>query len=104
MRLFNTMTADHPNLREILVYVVMRENLHEVVPFVDLAASLLTDEVQFHPVRHVQGWEVQNGTGWTFKGADQSCRSFRDEYNATMKVAATEFKRRGVAHEVILLN
>ncbi len=104
MRLFNVMTADYPNLREILVYVVMRENLHEVVPFVDLTASLLADEVQFHPVRHVRDWEVQNGTGWVFRGADQSCESFRDEYNATMKMAAAECTRRGVAHEVILLN
>lgn len=104
MRLFSVMTADYPNLKEVLVYVVMRENLHEVVPFVDLAASLSSDEVQFHPVRHVKDWEVENGTGWIFRGVDQSCETVREKYNATMKMAAAECERRGIAHEVTLLH
>jgi MoaA/NifB/PqqE/SkfB family radical SAM enzyme len=103
MRLFNQMTVDRPRLRQILNYVVMHENLHEVVPFVDLAVSLSSDEVQFNPVRHVSTWEVENGTGWVFRGAEQSCESFRDEYNSVMKEAATECEQRGVAYSVTLL-
>lgn len=103
IRLFNAMTAEWPKLRQILNYVVMRENLHEVLPFVDLAASLSPDELQFHPVRHVRNWEVENGTGWVFRGEDQACESFRDGYNATMKRAAAECERRGIAYEVHLL-
>jgi len=85
MRLFSAMASDYPSHKQIMVYVVMRENLHEVLPFIDLAASMSSHEVQFHPVRHVSKWVVGNGKGWIFKGMDQSCESFKDEYNSVMQ-------------------
>src|SRR5262249_48914463 len=49
----------NPQVKMILVYVVMRENLCDVVPFVDLARSLPIERVEFHPVRHVVDWKVE---------------------------------------------
>jgi molybdenum cofactor biosynthesis enzyme MoaA len=89
-----------PQVRMIPHYVVMRENLHEVVPFIDFAKTLAPHRIEFDPVRHVDGWHVENGTGWTFDGRDQSCQSFRDEYNDVMSRAARTCEREGLRHEV----
>ena len=103
MKLFSDMASDYPRHRQILVYVVMRENLHEVLPFVDLAATMSPYKVHFNPVRHVSKWVVENGTGWTFKGLDQSCESFKNEYNSIMEQAAEKCTRAGLRHEIMLL-
>jgi molybdenum cofactor biosynthesis enzyme MoaA len=89
-----------PHIRLIPVYVVMRENLHEVVPFVEFAKSLDPYRIEFHPVRHVADWEVTNGTGWTFSGRDQVCESFADEFNDVMRQAAASCRQHGIDCEV----
>jgi MoaA/NifB/PqqE/SkfB family radical SAM enzyme len=96
-------TRDMPNMRCILVYVVMRENLDEVLPFVDLAHSLGVYRVYFQPVKHVSSWKVSNGTGWMFDGSVQSCESFRDEYNDVMRQAREKCLRLGLGHEILFV-
>jgi molybdenum cofactor biosynthesis enzyme MoaA len=103
LRRFAEASRDLPRVRMRLCYVVMRENLDEVLPFLDFAGELGVHTVQFNPVRHVRTWRVQNGTGWTFDGAEQSCESFRDEYNEVMRRAADRGPRVGVRCEVHLL-
>jgi molybdenum cofactor biosynthesis enzyme MoaA len=103
LRRFSDAIAGQPHLRLILVYVVMRENLHEVLPFVDLARTLQPDRVEFHPVRHVGDWRVDNGTGWMLDGRAQSCESFRDEYNEVMRRAAAAGAGGGLGYEIQLL-
>ena len=97
---FAGLKADRPNIRMIPHYVVMRANLHEVVPFIDFAKTLDPHRIEFDPVRQVEDWKVDNGTGWTFDGAEQSCESFRDEYNGVMAQAAGKCEREGLTHEV----
>lgn len=91
------------HIRMIPVYVVMRENLGEVVPFLDFARTLAPYRVEFHPVRHVARWNVTNGTGWVFDGQSQSCEFFRDEYNAVMREAAARASGEGISCEVTYL-
>ena len=92
-----------PNIHVSLAYVVMRENLGEVLPFVDFAARLRPTRVHFNPVRHVMGWHVVNGTGWTFDGLEQSCEFFSDEYNAVVREAAAKCERLGLEHDIGLV-
>ncbi|HEV7499894.1 MAG TPA: hypothetical protein VGQ33_07820, partial [Vicinamibacteria bacterium] len=80
--------------------VVMRANLHEVVPFIDFAKTLEPHRIEFDPVQQVQEWKVENGTGWLFDGREQSCEAFRDEYNDVMGQAAETCDREGLTHEV----
>ena len=97
---FSAAAGGRGNVHLILVYVVMRENLAEVVPFIDFARTLHLDRVEFHPVRHVNTWRVSNDTGWVFDGRAQSCESFRDEYNQVMTEAAARCEREGLECEV----
>ena len=103
VRRFCDMTRDKPNIRPILVYVVMRENLDEVLPFVDLARSLDVHSVYFQPVKHVSTWKVSNGTGWLFDGSTQSCESFSDEYNDVVRQAREKCVRLGLGHDILLV-
>jgi MoaA/NifB/PqqE/SkfB family radical SAM enzyme len=103
LRRFSAEIEANPRVRMILNYVVMRQNLEEVVPFIDFARTLTIDRVEFQPVRHVVAWQVSNGTGWRFDGREQSCEFFRDEYNAVMRQAAAKCETEGVKCEVTLL-
>jgi MoaA/NifB/PqqE/SkfB family radical SAM enzyme len=100
VRRFSDAIESAPHVRLILAYVVMRHNLHEVVPFVDFARQLNIERVEFHPVRHVASWQVSNGTGWQFDGREQSCESFRDDYNAVVRQAAASCEAAGVNYEL----
>jgi sulfatase maturation enzyme AslB (radical SAM superfamily) len=97
---FAVLTRTRPNIRIIPVYVVMRENLTEVLPFLDFAETLTPHRVEFHPVRHVIHWHVTNGTGWVFDGQKQSCEFFSAEYNSIMKQAAERCEKMGICYEV----
>lgn len=101
MRRFAELSRDLPDIRLITVYVVMRENLHEVLPFIDFAKTLDPHRVEFHPVKHVADWDVENGTGWQFHGGEQVCESFPEEYNEVMQQAAERCEREGLDYEVI---
>src|SRR5262245_26092297 len=103
LRRFAELAQDQPHIRLILVYVVMRENLPEVLPFIDFAKTLHPHRIEFHPVRHVRDWHVTNNTGWIFDGKEQSCESFSEEYKAVMRQAAAKCKQGGLTYEVILL-
>ena len=103
LRSFSDLVVDKPHLRMELIYVVMRENLHEVLPFLDFARPLHPASVQFRPVRHVMDWHTTNDTGWVFDGKTQSCESFRDEYNDVMSQAAEKCVREGINYEVQLV-
>jgi len=100
MRKFSERARSRPNIHIIPVYVVMRENLAEVLPFIDFAEALDPQRVEFHPVRHVINWHVQNNTGWAFDGKEQSCEFFRDDYNSTMKQAALLCESKQMPYEV----
>lgn len=89
-----------PNISIIPVFVVMKENLDEVVEFLDFAELLEPARVEFHPVRHVAQWSVENGTGWRFEGREQVCESFADEYNAVMRTASEVAAQKGMEIEV----
>lgn len=92
-----------PHMHFIPIYVVMRENLDEVLAFVDWIEPLHPARIEFHPVRHVQSWRVSNGTGWVFEGRTQSCESFKAEYNDVMRAAAARCAAKGIACETALL-
>jgi molybdenum cofactor biosynthesis enzyme MoaA len=100
---FAELSRDMPNIHMIPVYVVMRENLGEVVPFIEFAKTLSPLRVEFHPVRHVRDWVVTNGTGWTFNGQEQVCEAFGDEYNDVMRQAVATCEREGLECEVHIL-
>jgi len=100
---FAQLARDRPRMHLLLNYVVMRENLDEVLPFIDFARTLHPFRVEFHPVRHVKRWRVSNGTGWIFDGKAQSCEAFREEYNDVMRRAAARCEEAGLAHEVQLI-
>lgn len=100
---FSTLAKDKPNINQILVYVVMRENLREVLPFIDFAKTLSPHRVEFHPVRHVVNWHVTNNTGWVFDGGEQSCEFFREEYNSLMRQAAAKCEKEGISYETLLV-
>ncbi len=89
-----------PNIEIIPVYVVMRENLGEVVDFLDFAELLDPTRVEFHPVRQVEEWSVENGTGWHFEGREQICESFADEFNEVMRAAEAAAAAKGIEVEV----
>jgi MoaA/NifB/PqqE/SkfB family radical SAM enzyme len=101
MRRFAKLVADKPHLRMMVNYVVMRENLDEVLPFIDLARSLGVERIDYMPVSNVATWHVENGTGWTFDGQEQSCQFFADEYNDMMSRASARCEEVGVGCEVI---
>jgi molybdenum cofactor biosynthesis enzyme MoaA len=103
LKTFSDLTLDKPHIHMELMYVVMRENLHEVLPFVDFAKMLRPYCVQFQPVKHVFDWHTTNGTGWTFDGKEQSCESFRDEYNDVMRQAAEKCAHEGMKYEIQLV-
>jgi len=103
VRRFADVARDKPNIRCILVYVVMRENLKEVLPFVDFARAIDAYRVDFQPVKHVSTWKVENGTGWLFDGRVQSCESFRDEYNDIMLQAREKCDQLGLRHDILLI-
>jgi MoaA/NifB/PqqE/SkfB family radical SAM enzyme len=103
LRRFSRAAAGNPRMKLILIFVVMRENLADVLPFVELARSLQVERVEFHPVRHVTNWRVDTETGWRFDGREQSCESFADEYDTVMRAAAARCESLGVSHEVQLL-
>jgi MoaA/NifB/PqqE/SkfB family radical SAM enzyme len=103
MKRFADLSRDMPHIKMIIEYVVMKENLHEVVPFVDFAKTLNPHRLQFNPVRHVIEWHVTNDTGWVFDGTEQSVEFFKDEYNEVMSLAAAKCEREGVNCAVQLL-
>ena len=103
MKLYSRMKRGHDGHRQILVYVVMRENLHEVVPFLELARDIQPDRVEYHPVRHVVNWEVDNGTGWHFSGVEQSCEYFTEEYNAVIREAKAAYRQADITCELMEL-
>lgn len=96
---FAARSSDRPRVHRILVYVVMRENLHEVVPFVRWSRRFAPARVELHPVRHVADWQVENGTGWRFDGREQSCEAFKDEYNAVLAEARAVASAEGIECE-----
>jgi sulfatase maturation enzyme AslB (radical SAM superfamily) len=100
---FSSLAKNKPNIKQILVYVVMRENLSEVLPFIDFAKTLPPSRIEFHPVRHVINWHVTNNTGWMFDGIEQSCEFFREEYNGVMRQAALKCEKEGISHEVLFV-
>lgn len=91
------------NIRLILHYVVMRENLGEVLSFVDFAKPYQPHRVEFHPVRHVSDLNVDNNTGWEFRASEQACEAFKDEYNEVMTQAKGKCEAEGISYEVLLL-
>lgn len=99
LKRFADLSRDKPQIRLISVFVVMRENFDEVLPFIDFVKPLAPYRVEFHPVRHVRDWQVENGTGWSFDGTEQVTESFRDRYNDVMRQAAAKCEREGLRHD-----
>ncbi len=87
LKMFSDYALGKEHIKQILVFVVMKKNLHEVGQFIEFASTLNPWEIQFHPVRHVKNWDVENGTGWKFKGAEQVCESFPEQYQSVMNEA-----------------
>lgn len=100
---FRQLTMDKPNIRLVMHFVVMRENLDEVLDFIDFAKAYSPHRVEFHPVRHVSHWDVRNETGWQFRGSEQSCEAFKPEYNAVMTQAKVKCEAEAIPYEVTLL-
>lgn len=68
----------------------MRENLNEVLPFIDFAKTLFPHRIVFQPVKHVNDYVVSNKTGWVFNGKEQSCEYFQEAYISLMRQAAAK--------------
>jgi len=100
---FSLMARGKPEMRQIFIYIVMKENLHEVLPYVDFVKPMMPYRIEFHPVRHVIDWVVENNTGWMFNGKEQSCEFFVDEYNEVMKRASEKCMVEGIECEVLFL-
>ena len=100
---FAELARERAKIRLIMTFVVMRENLGEVLSFVDFAKPYAPHRIEFHPVRHVSRWNVDNDTGWEFHGSEQSCEAFKDEYNHVMTEARLRCEAAGMPYEVILL-
>ena len=100
---FAELTREMPHVMVIPHYVVMLENLHEVVPFVDFAKTLHPERVEFDPVHNVEQWRVENGTGWKFDGREQSPEAFRDRFNDVMRQAVARCEEEGLRHDVRFL-
>lgn len=103
MRRFAELSRDLPDTRIITVFVVMRANLHEVVPFIDFARTLDPHRVEFHLVKHVDGWDVDNGTGWRFDATEQVCEAFPEEYNEVIRQAVDRCESEGLSYDVVPL-
>ncbi|HEY3999888.1 MAG TPA: radical SAM protein [Candidatus Xenobia bacterium] len=97
---FGDRAATRSHVFLVVNYVVMRENLVEVLPFLELARRWRPHRIEFHPVRHVREWHVSNNTGWTFDGQVQSCEAFREEYNDVMRQAELQCAKEGQRCEV----
>jgi molybdenum cofactor biosynthesis enzyme MoaA len=100
---FAELSRDLPQIHLVPIFVVMQENLSEVVPFLKFAKQLSPLRVEFHPVRHVSEWVVTNGTGWVFDGSQQICEANRDDYNAAMRQAAEVCASEGIDCEIHIL-
>ena len=103
LRAFAQRAEGKPHIRMVLVYVVMRENMGEVLPFIDFAKAFRPFRIDFQPVCHVSDWHVTNNTGWVFDGREQSVEFFRDEYNDLMRQAAAKCDREGLSHAINLV-
>jgi molybdenum cofactor biosynthesis enzyme MoaA len=103
VRRFSDLARTKASIRLIMHFVVMRENLGEVLSFVDFAKAYRPHRVEFHPVRHVSNWNVDNYTGWEFRGSEQSCEAFKAEYNEVVTQAKAKCEAEGVPYEVVLL-
>ena len=103
VRRFSELARAKPRIRLIMNYVVMRENLDEVLSYVDFAKPYRPHRIEFHPVRHVSSWNVDNGTGWDFRGSEQSCEAFKDKYNEVVTRARLKCEAEKLSYEVILL-
>jgi sulfatase maturation enzyme AslB (radical SAM superfamily) len=100
---FSSMARGRTEMRQIFVYIVMKENLNEVLPFIDFVKPMTPYRIEFHPVRHVKNWIVENNTGWIFNDKEQSCEYFTNEYNEVMRQAAEKCKAEGIDCETLLL-
>ena len=76
VRRFSDLARAKPRIRLIMNYVVMRENLDEVLSYVDFAKPYRPHRIEFHPVRHVSSWNVDNGTGLGLPGVRTIMRGF----------------------------
>ncbi len=100
---FSSMARNKSNIKQILIYVVMHENLNEVLPFIDFAKTLLPYRIEFHPVRHFTDSIVSNKTGWVFNGKEQSYEYFRETYNSLMRQAASKCEMDGISYDTQLV-
>ena len=103
MRRFAELSRDMPDIRLITVYVVMRENLHEVLPFIEFAETLDPHRVEFHPVSTWPTGTWRTGRAGASRDTEQVCESFPEEYNEVMQQAADRCEAEGMDYEVIPL-
>ena len=89
----------------IFVYVVMRENIHEVFDFVDRIVPLSPDRVEFHPVRLMGNLRYKKRRDeefvWDFE--KQQCESFRETYNEKMIRVQDMCTSKGIACEITII-
>jgi wyosine [tRNA(Phe)-imidazoG37] synthetase (radical SAM superfamily) len=100
---FARLAGNRRDVELIMHFVVMRENLDEAPAFVDLSKPLNPFRVEFRPVAHVSNWKVENGSGWTFRGREQSCEAFKSKYNHVMSQVQSKCEAEDVPYEVLFL-
>jgi wyosine [tRNA(Phe)-imidazoG37] synthetase (radical SAM superfamily) len=103
VRGFAEMARGRKHIQLIMHFVVMRENLGDTLDFVDLARPLNPFRVEYRPVAHVGNWNVDNGTGWNFRGWEQSCQAFKPEYNLAMSRVKDKCEAERIPYEVLFL-
>ena len=97
---FAEAARDLPHIRQIFVYVIMKENLSGVLPSIDFVKPLSPYRIEFHTVKNVHDWQVENNTGWHFDGQKQSCEYIREDYNSIVKQAEERCEAEGISYEV----
>lgn len=86
-----------------MTFVVMRENIHEMIAFVDLAAELGVNSVWFgtltEPAISSDNWVVRRSSGWEFRYKDQKIDRDSPLLRDAMLAAVERGRSRNVAVE-----
>ncbi len=79
-------------------FVIMRSNLHEMVPFVGLAKSLGCQQVRYWRLTEIDGpgYRIAAHDGSTFDYREEMQSGFKDAYNEAVIETRREAERLGM--------
>jgi MoaA/NifB/PqqE/SkfB family radical SAM enzyme len=88
----------------IFVYVVMRENISEVLSFVEKVAPFSPYRIQFLPAKMFRAlfYRKRKSDGFCWSFWKQRCESFKEMYNQTMKHVQQVCEEKGLDYEITI--